>query len=124
MHFWQGLFLYLAPGGLMLAAALAALQHEGLARWLFGINWLLPPALGLVAVFLAWRFNRSRLIFGILVVLLADFLLRRYGGVAQIDQLLARYVFHMALLALPLNLLLFSFWRERGIVTGQGVRRF
>lgn len=124
MHFWQGFFLYLTPGGLLLAAALAALQHDGLAQWLFGITWLLPPALGLVAVFLGWRFNRSRLLFGMLVVLLADFFLRRYGGVAQIDQLLARYVFHMALLALPLNLLLFAFWRERGIGTGQGLRRF
>ncbi len=124
MYFWQGLFLYLAPGGLLLAAALAALLHDGLAQWLFGITWLFPPALGLVAVFLGWRFNRSRLIFGALVVLLAGQLLRRYGGVAQINQLLARYVFHMALLALPLNLLLFSFWRERGILTGQGLRRF
>jgi diguanylate cyclase (GGDEF)-like protein len=124
MHFWQGFFLYLTPGGFLLAAALASLQHDGLAQWLFGITWLLPPALGLVAVFLGWRFNRSRLLFGTLVVLLADFLLRRYGGVAQIDQLLARYVFHMALLALPLNLFLFSFWHERGIVTGQGLRRF
>ena len=96
MHFWQGFFLYLAPGGLVLAAALAALQHDGLGRWLFGINWLLPPALGLVAVFLAWRFNRSRLLFGALVIFLVDLLLRRYGGVAQIDQLLAKYVFHMA----------------------------
>ncbi len=124
MHFRQGLFLYLAPGGLLLAAALASLQHDSLAQWLFGLTWLLPPALGLIAVFLGWRFNRSRLLFGTLVVLMADQLLRRYGGVAQIDQLLARYVFHMALLALPLNLLLFSFWRERGIVTGQGLRRF
>ena len=124
MHFWQGFFLYLAPGGLLLAAALASLQHDGLAQWLFGITWLLPPALGLVAVFLGWRFNRSRLLFGTMVVLMADQLLRRYGGVGQIDQLQARYVFHMALLALPLNLLLFSFWRERGIVTGQGLRRF
>ncbi len=124
MHFWKSFFFYTAPGGLMLAAALAALQHDGLARWLFGITWLFPPALGLAAVFLAWRFNRSRLLFATLVVLLADLLLRRYGGVAQIDQLLARYVFHMVMLALPLNLLLFSFWRERGIVTGQGVRRF
>ena len=124
MHFWQGFFLYLTPGGLVLAAALAALQHDGLAQRLFGITWLLPPSLGLAAVFLGWRFNRSRLLFGMLVVLLADLLLRRYGGVAQIDQLLARYVFHMALLALPLNLLLFAFWRERGIVTGQGARRF
>jgi len=124
MYFWQGLFLHLAPGGLLLAAALVSLQHDGLAQWLFGITWFLPPSLGLVAVFLGWRFNRSRLLFGVLVVLLADLLLQRYGGIAQIDQLLARYVFHMALLALPLNLLIFSFWRERGIVTGQGLRRF
>jgi len=124
MHFWQGFFLYLAPGGLMLGAALAFLQHEGMARWLFGITWVLPSALGVVALFLAWRFNRSRLLFGTLTVLLADMLLRSYGGVAQIDQLLARYVYHMVLLALPLNLLVFSFWHERGIATGQGLRRF
>src|SRR3989339_2093792 len=124
MYFWPGFFLYLAPGGLLLAAVLAVLQHEDSARLLLGITWLLPPALGLVAFFLGWRFNRSRLLFGTLTVLLADLLLRRYGGVAQIDQLLARYVFHLALLVLPLNLLLFSFWRERGIVTGQGLRRF
>ena len=124
MYFWPSFFLYLAPGGLLLAAALAVLQHDGLAQWLFGITWLLPPALGLVAVFLGWRFNRSRLLFGTLAVLLADLLLRRYGGAAQIDQLLARYVFQMVLLALPLNLLLFSCWRERGMLTGQGVRRF
>lgn len=124
MHFWQGFFLYTAPGGLLLAAALASLQHDGLARWLFEITWLLPSALGIIAVFLAWRFNRSRLLFGTLTVLLADMLLRSYGGVAQVDQLLARYVYHMALLVLPLNLLVFSFWRERGIFTGQGGRRF
>lgn len=124
MYFWPGFFPYLAPGGLLLAAALAVLQHDDSAQWLFGINWLLPPALELVAVFLGWRFNRSRLLFGTLVLLLADQLLRRYGGVAQIDQLLARYVFHMALLVLPFNLLLFSCWRERGMLTGQGLRRF
>lgn len=124
MYFWQGFFLYLAPGGLLLAAALAVLQHDGLSRSLFGITWLLPPALGIAAFFLGWRFNRSRLLFGIMTVFLADLLQRSYGGVAQIDQLLAKYVFHLILLVLPLNLLLFSFWQERGMVTGKGLRRF
>src|SRR3989339_1940047 len=97
MYFWPGFFLYLAPGGLLLAAVLAVLQHEDSARLLLGITWLLPPALGLVAFFLGWRFNRSRLLFGTLTVLLADLLLRRYGGVSPIDQPLVLMLFPLAL---------------------------
>ena len=52
------------------------------------MNASLTLAWGLVAVFLGWRFNRSRLLFGTLVVLLADLLLRRYGGALLLSTLL------------------------------------
>jgi len=123
MRRWQDIIPYFAPGGLLLVAGHAVLQHDALARLLLGLNWLISPALALVAVFLSWRFNRSRLFFGALVLLMAGFLLRRYGGAAQIDQLFSRYLFHMALLLLPLNLLIFACWRERGLFTPQGLRR-
>ncbi len=123
MFFLRVLFAYLAPGGLLLTAAVAALRHESVAQWLLELTWLLPSLAGGAALLFAWRFNRSRLFFAVLLLLLADQLLLSHGGLEGADEQLARYLFLTANLLLPLNLALISLWRERGILTVFGLCR-
>jgi len=124
MFFVRMLIAYLVPGGLLLAAAAAGLQFEEPAQFLYEITWLLPYLVAGVALFLAWRFNRSRLLFGVLLMLIADQLLLQFGNLEEADEERARYVLLLANIALPLNLAMFSFWRERGIFTAHGICRF
>ncbi|MGV1097977.1 diguanylate cyclase [Thiovibrio sp. JS02] len=123
MFFLRVLCDYLVPGGLLLAAALAGLQHEGASQWLLELTWLLPYLVGGLALLFAWRFNRSRLLFGVLLLLVADQLILRYGALEGADENLARYLFLVADIVLPLDLVLISLWRERGIFTAHGLCR-
>lgn len=90
---------------------------------------LRPAAVGLVAVYpytvlaaallLGWRFNRSRLVFAVALLALAQYVLD--GGVASPEQ---RLLFHATTFLLPLNLALVALLPERGTVTPAGLLRW
>jgi diguanylate cyclase (GGDEF)-like protein len=90
---------------------------------------LRPAAVGLVSVYpytvlvaallLGWRFNRSRLVFAIALLALAQYVLS--GGVASPEQ---RLFFHATTFLLPLNLALVALLPERGTVTPAGLVRW
>jgi diguanylate cyclase (GGDEF)-like protein len=70
---------------------------------------------------LAWRFNRSRVFFSLLLIF------GLYVGLkwhAQVTGVSGRWLILAISLLLPLNLLLLSFFRERGIFTVHGGVRF
>lgn len=77
-------------------------------------------ALGAGAL-LALRFNRSRVFFSLLLILGLYLVLGLRPGV---NELTGRWLVMAVSLLLPLNLLLLSFFRERGIFTSHGSVRF
>jgi diguanylate cyclase (GGDEF)-like protein len=90
---------------------------------------LRPAAAGLVAVYpytvlaaavlLGWRYNRSRLVFAVVLLALTQHVLD--GGVAGPGQ---RLFFHATTFLLPLNIALVALLPERGTVTPAGLVRW
>jgi diguanylate cyclase (GGDEF)-like protein len=123
MVFLRMLVTFLWPGGVLLATAIAALQHEESAQFIFEFSWAFPCIIGGVALFLGWRFNRSRLLFGVLSLLMAQYILLYFGGSEDGELLLARYILYCVAIVLPFDFILFSMWQERGILTVRGLLR-
>jgi GGDEF domain-containing protein len=72
---------------------------------------------------LAWRFNKSRLFFALLVLVLADQSLQFFADRTANPFRMADIVSNAVPLLLPLNLAVFSLLKERGIVTLRGIFR-
>lgn len=111
------IFLFLFPGGILAAAAVVGGRHDTVAAFIGKFVWLFPyPVLG-AAFFLAWRFNKSRLLYGVVFCLMLDALLvysatgRGPGGMRE------DYFLQVFMVLLPLNFLGYSLWKERGIFT-------
>lgn len=104
----------------MLAFAAGMLRHDQAALWLLARIWLLPWVLAGVALLLGWRFNRSRLLFAMLLVLLADQAMRLASmGFPELGGAISQ----ATMLLLAGNLAMLSFWRERGVLTSVGLMR-
>jgi diguanylate cyclase (GGDEF)-like protein len=102
---------FLLPNGLLCAVALFILAQETLPAEFIPFLRVFPFAVVIIGLLLGWRFNRTRLIYAIGLMLLVDLSLI-YFSAGLANQL----VFQSAALLLPLNLLLVSWFRERGII--------
>ena len=123
MFILRVLVTFFWPGGVLLAAAVAAMQHEESAQLLLEFTWAFPCIIGGVALFLGWRFNRSRLLFAVLSVLMAQHILLYFGGGEDGQLLLAKYILYCVAILLPFDFILFAMWQERGILTIRGLVR-
>jgi len=104
---------------------LAALLHPELAKPAFANSTvipLLPIIIGLATLGLCLRFNRSRYFFSLLSILLGYTLLQWYLPTGESG--LTGISYQSLALLLPVNLLFFSFIRERGMLTLYGGSRF
>ncbi|MBT9437571.1 MAG: hypothetical protein GAS50_00095, partial [Desulfobacterales bacterium] len=111
------------PGSLLLLAA-AILAHTGAAEQLLSaIIPVYPWAVFGGGMLLAWRFNKSRLFFALLVLALADQSLQFFADRTANPFRMADIVSNAVPLLLPLNLAVFSLLKERGIVTLRGIFR-
>lgn len=119
----KALFSLCLPGGFLFLAAVVLVQTKALAPWLHTIVHIYPPAVAAAAVLLGWRFNRSRLIFAVLMLAIAESSIRYFatGSAAATDS--GRFVFNCVAVLLPLNLAALSFLKERGITTAYGILR-
>lgn len=113
---------WLVPGGLLLALSAALVDSP-----LFG---LVAPSLAFyyVVVFaggllLAWRFNSSRILFSLLVLLLAHRAVEFFSA-GQVHSGPGRTVVVLAALLIPINLIAFASMRERGLVIAGIAPRF
>lgn len=96
------------PGGALLLAAMAFLrwaQPEMVEAAVRGYPSLIFGA----GVLLGWRFNRTRIVFAVLVLALSAWALTQFSEGER-----ARLVFASVALLVPLNLAAFSFLNERG----------
>ena len=116
MHLFRSLLLLLVPGVLFLAALYLNLRVSVPAAWqelLFPLPYLAVAA----GLFLGWRFNRTRVLWVIVLLVLVEqclALVTPYGR---------EYFMTTAPLVVPLNLVLFSWWSERGLITLHGLLR-
>ena len=113
---------WLVPGGLLLALAAALVSSSLFVQ--------VPPSLAFyyVAVFaagllLAWRFNSSRVLFSLLVLLLAHRAVDFFSH-GQIHTGPGHTAVALAALLIPLNFIVFASMRERGLVIAGVAPRF
>jgi diguanylate cyclase (GGDEF)-like protein len=111
------------PCGLPLLAA-AIFVHTGIAaQSLSAIMLIYPWAVFGGGILLAWRFNKSRLVFAILILALADRSLQLFADSSTASIHVGDIVYSAVGLLLPLNLAAFSRVKEMGVLTIRGILR-
>jgi len=113
---------WLVPGGLLLALAAALVNSSlfaqvapSLAFYYFGVFF--------GGLFLAWRFNSSRVLFCLLVLLLAHRAVDFFAD-GQVHTGPGRMAVALAALLVPLNFVVFASMRERGLAIAGVAPRF
>ena len=112
-------FSKLIPEAPILLAALMLLRVPALAGTASALTTVFPFTVVAAALLLGWRFNRSRLVFAIALLALAEYVL--LGGT---DTPRDRLFFHAATFLLPINLAMVALLPERGTVTPAGLLRW
>ena len=119
----KALFSFFMPGGLLFLIAVVFVHMDILAESLPAIVHVYSYVVLGTGILLGWRFNRSRLIFPIIVLALADSSLFHLASSSKASMGLGRIVYNAVAILLPLNLAVFSLIKERGIVTIRGLWR-
>ncbi|HTU01300.1 MAG TPA: GGDEF domain-containing protein [Candidatus Sulfotelmatobacter sp.] len=109
-----------APGGLILLAALVILRPGVLPDSMSAYVRAYPYVVLGTGLFLGWYFNRSRVVFALLVLALAGAALRYLPPDQSVG---ARAAFDALCLLVPLNLTGYAFLTERGLLTRRGRAR-
>ena len=117
------LFMRLLPGGIGLLAALVFLRPGVLPDAMRPYVHAYPYTVLGVGVFLGWYFNRSRVVFALLLMALADAALLRFGVGESTGEGVGRTIFDALSVLLPLNLAGYAMLNERGLLTTRGLRR-
>ncbi len=121
--FVRTLVSFFVPCGLPLLAA-AILVYTGVAaKSLPGLMIIYPWAVFGGGILLAWRFNKSRLVFAILVLALADRSLHFFADSSTASIHVGDIVYSAVGLLVPLNLAAFSLVKEKGVLTVRGILR-
>lgn len=117
------LFYHLTlPGGVLLALAALLIRLGVFSDPLNQGTRLMPYGVFAVGLVLSATFNRSRLFFALLILVLAESWMGALRpGAASIGS--AHAVFNLIALLLPANLLAFSFARDSGVISQAGRRR-
>src|SRR5437764_8299147 len=110
----QILYSLLMPGGLLLTAALLLTRFPLLPQSAYEVLPWLPYTVFAVGALLSWRFNRSRILWAMIVLTLIYGALSIYVLGRTNPSGTNGIVFSAIALLLPVNLVAFSFMRERG----------
>jgi diguanylate cyclase (GGDEF)-like protein len=113
---------WLVPGGLLLALA-AALVNSSLFVQIAPSLAFYYVAVFAAGLFLAWRFNSSRVLFSLLVLLLAHRAVEFFSN-GQVHTGPGRTAVALAALLIPLNFVVFASMRERGLAIAGVAPRF
>ncbi|MEN6439472.1 MAG: GGDEF domain-containing protein [Syntrophobacter sp.] len=114
------LLSFCVPGGLLFFAAVVLIKWNLIDPWLGTIVQIGPGAILITSVLLGWRFNRSRLVFAVLMLAIAD---RVFLYFAPGANALGKLILISTAILLPLNLAILSLVKERGIATPHGIFR-
>jgi len=119
----RSLFTLVVPGGLVFFATVILLQINSLAKSVLSLVHIYPYLVAAAGIFLGWRFNRSRLVFAILILALADRTLLIFSSGSSGSAGVGLAVYNAIAFLLPLNLAALSFAQERGIANVRGLVR-
>jgi len=115
-------FSFFMPGGLIILVAFLLTR----APIVDAVSWLprFSPWIVLSAgLFLGWRLNRSQLVFVALVLAVADRSLLAFVGIDVSPGTTGEAVYNAVAFLLPLNLVVFSFMKEHGILSLDSLMR-
>jgi diguanylate cyclase (GGDEF)-like protein len=112
----RALISFLMPGGLLLMAGVILAASGAAAKVAPAVLELGPNGIWAAGILLGWRFKRSRLVFALIVLGLADRALWYLGSQETGD-----FVRQAAALLVPLNLVIIFLVKERGVMTGRGL---
>ncbi len=116
MQLLRSLLLLIVPGTLFSAALYLHLKVTVPSAGLPLLEMF--PYLAVAAgLFLGWRFNRTRVLWAIALLILVE------RALALTTPFAREYVLLVAPVLVPLNLALFSWWSERGLFTMHGLLR-
>jgi diguanylate cyclase (GGDEF)-like protein len=116
MHLLRSILLLFIPGIIFLAALSLSFRMPVASVWQ-GVLALFPCLTFAAGLLLGWRFNRTRVLWVIMLLILVE------RGLALKTPFGHEYLISIAPLIVPLNLVLFSCWSERGLVTRHGLLR-
>jgi len=120
ISFLQTLLSFFVPGG-VLVLAISFLLLRGLPTLTLPFLVRIYPYVVLAAgIWFGWRFNRSRLIFVIVALALADRFLLIFAEGSGASVGAGCIVYNAVCILLPLNLVVFSLVKERGFITWHG----
>ena len=113
---------WLVPGGLLLALAAALVSSSLFVQVAPSLSFYYVAVFG-AGLLLAWRFNSSRLLFSLLVLLLAHRAVDFFSA-GQVHTGPGRTAVALAALLIPLNFIVFAAMRERGLIIAGVAPRF
>jgi GGDEF domain-containing protein len=119
----RSLFTLVVPGGLVFFATVILLQFSSLKQSVSSLVHIYPSLVAAAGILLGWRFNRSRLVFAILILALADRTLLIFSSGSSGSAGVGLAVYNAIAFLLPLNLAALSFTQERGIANVRGLVR-
>jgi diguanylate cyclase (GGDEF)-like protein len=115
-------FKVFSPGGIVLLLGILISQVDFISQRMSTIILLYPNIVFLGGILLGWRFNRSRLVFAIIVIAIAARTLY-YLNPPLSDSPDQQLVFNLVSFLFPLNLMILIVIKERGILTLRGFAR-
>ncbi len=118
---------WLVPGGLLLALAAALVNSSLFVQVAPSLPFYYVGGFA-AGLLLAWRFNSSRVLFSLLVLLVAhravDFFAAGQFNVRSVSTGPGRTAVALAALLVPLNFIVFAAMRERGLIIAGVAPRF
>ena len=111
------------PGGLLILAGLILFRPGILPDAVQSYVQAYPYAVFGVGVVMGWYFNRSRIVFALVVLAMTGVALPRVGSDHAAVEGTSRALFLAVAALLPLNLAAFAMLKERGLFTTSGVSR-
>jgi len=102
------------PGGILLLCAIA-LFGSGIIRLSVPALQIYYYAVFFAGVLLAWRFHSSRILFGLITILLAYRAMEFFSPARPVPNGPGRIAFEAVAVLIPLNFIFIAFVRERGL---------
>jgi len=112
----RAIFSFLIPGGLIILIAFLVTRGP-IVEAVPGLARIFPWVILIAGTLFAWRFNRSQLIFVVLALAVVDRSLLQFVAQETDPTSIGETIYNAIAFLLPINLILFSMMKERGILS-------
>mgnify|MGYP005858359197 CR=1 FL=1 len=117
------LILFFVPGAVLLSFGFFFVEDHRFYAWVPLTARLVSITAPIAGIIVGWRFQRSRLVFGVIILAICNWLVHEfpfhgYGATPE-----GRYVFNLLGILLPLDFFLLALINERGLISRYGIAR-